>query len=300
MDGFINLLKPPGMTSHDAVGFVRRITKTKKVGHAGTLDPGAAGVLPIAVGKATRLIEYLDAVGKSYRGELTFGCATDSGDDTGKVIESLEDFVVPETSVINKVLAEYTGKITQVPPAHSAIKINGKRACDLIRQGIAVEIPSREVTIHRLEMLYKDDHKLLLDTDCSKGTYIRTLCTDIGASLGIPATMSFLVRTAVGQFKLEDSWSFEELKALQEADELAKCMLPPDSVLEHIPTYQLVEQRIGAFCNGLLTHDVQYKEREKLTENILLRVYSAGEFLGMGHYDVQESAIIPDKVIATR
>ena len=152
MEGFINFLKPPGMTSHDAVGLVRRVLHEKHVGHAGTLDPGAAGVLPIAVGRTTRLIEYLDNVGKSYRAEMLLGVETDSGDDTGRVVERLDDFTMPTWDQVEQVFREFTGSIVQVPPAHSAIKINGRRACDLLRQGIAVDIPSRQVEIHGIQL----------------------------------------------------------------------------------------------------------------------------------------------------
>lgn len=293
MDGFINLLKPPGMTSHDAVGYVRRQLHEKKVGHAGTLDPGAAGVLPIAVGKATRLIEYLDAVDKKYRAEMTFGFATDSGDDSGKVIEAVSDFSMPDRQRILEAFQAFTGRITQVPPAHSAIKINGRRACDLLREGQRVEIPSRQVVIHELELIdIKEDH-ILLDVVCSKGTYIRSLCADLGSWLGIPATMSFLVRSRVGDFELSSAVSLEEL-----AQQGEKALLPLDGYLNHLPLYELAENRINAFCNGLLTHDRHFEAVHQPQENITLRVYSQGKFLGVGRFDVKQGGILPDKVIA--
>ena len=274
MEGFINFLKPPGMTSHDAVGFIRRLFQEKRVGHAGTLDPGAAGVLPIAVGRATRLIEYLDAVGKSYRAEMTFGFATDSGDDTGKVVERLDEFTMPDEAQIREVLASFTGEITQVPPAHSAIKINGRRACDLLRAGQQVEIPSRQVQIYELKLLQLQGNTALIDVKCSKGTYIRSLCADIGSALGIPATMSFLVRTSAGGFSLQHSYSVEELKDLGEKGELESILLPADKVISHIPAYELAQNRVKAFCNGLLTHDRRYQEKYQPHKDVLLRVYS--------------------------
>lgn len=293
MDGFINLLKPPGMTSHDAVGYVRRQLHEKKVGHAGTLDPGAAGVLPIAVGKATRLIEYLDAVDKSYRAEMTFGFATDSGDDSGKVIESVAEFTMPDRQRILEAFQAFTGTITQVPPAHSAIKINGRRACDLLREGHTVEIPSRQVEIHQLDLLDVQSERILFDVVCSKGTYIRSLCTDLGNWLGIPATMSFLVRSSVGDFHLADAVSLEEL-----AEQGEKALLPLDGYLNHLPLYELAENRVNAFCNGLLTHDRKFEADYRPQENITLRVYSQGRFLGVGRFDVNQGGILPDKVIA--
>ena len=300
MEGFINFLKPPGMTSHDAVGFIRRLFQEKRVGHAGTLDPGAAGVLPIAVGRATRLIEYLDAVGKSYRAEMTFGFATDSGDDTGKVVERLDEFTMPDEAQIREVLASFTGEITQVPPAHSAIKINGRRACDLLRAGQQVEISSRQVQIYELKLLQLQGNTALIDVKCSKGTYIRSLCADIGSALGIPATMSFLVRTSAGGFSLQHSYSVEELKDLGEKGELESILLPADKVISHIPAYELAQNRVKAFCNGLLTHDRRYQEKYQPHKDVLLRVYSQGEFLGIGRYSVAQGGILPDKVMINR
>lgn len=300
MEGFINFLKPPGMTSHDAVGFIRRLFQEKRVGHAGTLDPGAAGVLPIAVGRATRLIEYHDAVGKSYRAEMTFGFATDSGDDTGKVVERLDEFTMPDEAQIREVLASFTGEITQVPPAHSAIKINGRRACDLLRAGQQVEIPSRQVQIYELKLLQLQGNTALIDVKCSKGTYIRSLCADIGSALGIPATMSFLVRTSAGGFSLQHSYSVEELKDLGEKGELESILLPADKVISHIPAYELAQNRVKAFCNGLLTHDRRYQEKYQPHKDVLLRVYSQGEFLGIGRYSVAQGGILPDKVMINR
>ncbi|MDD6397471.1 MAG: tRNA pseudouridine(55) synthase TruB [Selenomonadaceae bacterium] len=300
MEGFINFLKPPGMTSHDAVGFIRRLFQEKRVGHAGTLDPGAAGVLPIAVGRATRLIEYLDAVGKSYRAEMTFGFATDSGDDTGKVVERLDEFTMPDEAQIREVLASFTGEITQVPPAHSDIKINGRRACDLLRAGQQVEIPSRQVQIYELKLLQLQGNTALIDVKCSKGTYIRSLCADIGSALGIPATMSFLVRTSAGGFSLQHSYSVEELKDLGEKGELESILLPADKVISHIPAYELAQNRVKAFCNGLLTHDRRYQEKYQPHKDVLLRVYSQGEFLGIGRYSVAQGGILPDKVMINR
>lgn len=287
MDGFINVLKPPGMSSHDVVGFVRKILGMKRVGHAGTLDPGAAGVLPVAVGRAARLIEYLAAADKSYRVEMSLGTSTDSGDDTGKVVASMQDFVMPSEQELSLALKQLTGCITQVPPVYSAIKIKGKRACDLKRRNIEVDLPGRKVIIHRLELLQKRKNTLLLDVDCSKGTYIRSICTDLGAMLHIPATMSFLVRMRVGSFSLDDAWTLEELQEQPEAS-----LLRPDGCLSHIPEYFLAEQRIGPFQNGLSTHDANAHFTEEH-----LRVYGRGAFLGIARFDKEAQCIVPEKVL---
>lgn len=286
MDGFLNLLKPPGMSSHDAIDSVRKILGMKRVGHAGTLDPAAAGVLPIAVGQAARLVEYLELADKSYRAEIRFGMATDSGDDTGEVTERMEHVSMPEEAAIRAALARFTGRIEQHPPAHSAIKIQGKRACDLVRRGVAVDLPTRTVEIYRLALLERGERTLLIDVDCSKGTYIRSLCYDIGQALSIPATMAFLVRTRVGDFSLSAAHTIEELRDLGEA-----AVLPPEQYLSHIERYDLAPHRSKAFQNGLPTH-----ARKNPPRGDLLRVYSEGEFLGIGRYAREEQKIVPVKV----
>ena len=286
-EGFLNILKPPGMSSHDVISVARRVLSIKKIGHAGTLDPGAAGVLPVAVGRAARLVEYLSDADKSYRAELTLGIATDSGDDTGNIIASQEDFTLPSPQELDAVLQQFTGEILQVPPAYSAIKIHGQRACDLARQNIAVEIPERRVQIYRLELLAQRGNTLLLDVDCSKGTYIRTLCADLGRALGIPATMSFLVRTRVGDFSLASSCTLEELAAQGPA-----ALLPAEDFLSHLPAYTMADHRVKAFLNGLGTNDWNFSG----TEDQLLRVYGDGRFLGIGRFDAAAQSIIPEKV----
>ena len=286
MDGFLNILKPPGMSSHDVVGAVRSILRMKRVGHGGTLDPAAAGVLPVAVGRATRLVEYLAASSKSYRAEILLGCATDSGDVMGRVTEEQSDVPMPSKEKLRKVLKGFLGKVIQRPPALSAIKVKGRKACDMARREIPVSVPQRQVEIYSVELLsvWAKEKKYLLDVECSKGTYIRTLCMDIGAELGIPAVLSFLLRTRAGDFRLADSCTLEELEAMGEA-----ALLAPDSCLSHIPIYELSENRIKAFCNGLPTGDAT--ERPSL-----LQVYSGGIFLGIGRYDPLERAVYPVKV----
>ena len=285
MDGFINVLKPTGMSSHDVVDAVRRIFHQKRVGHAGTLDPAAAGILPIALGRAARLVEYLEGADKSYRAEIAFGYATDTGDVYGEVTECAEHPVLPSAEAIEAVLAHFRGCITQRPPVYSAIKVGGKRAADLVRQGRAVEIPTRTVTIHRLELLHIDAERrrIRIDVDCSKGTYIRSLCADIGAALHLPATMRFLLRSRVGAFTLADAYTPEELA---EAGETAVCAA--DRALS-FSCYELAQQRVKAFYSGLST-----TERRPLAAG-LYRVYAAGVFLGIGRYDADAQEMYPEK-----
>ena len=286
MDGFINVLKPTGLSSHDVVDIVRRIFKQKRVGHAGTLDPAAAGILPVALGRAARLVEYMEGADKSYRAEIAFGYATDTGDVYGEVIESVENPVLPSEEELRSVLGRFVGVITQTPPAYSAIKVGGQRAYDLARQGAAVEIPTRTVRIDRLELVHADaaHARILVDVDCAKGTYIRSICTDIGAALGLPATMRFLLRTRVGGFVLADSYTLEELAEVRET-----ALCAPDTALD-LPVYELAPQRVKAFYSGLSTSE----RRMELAEGCY-RVYAEGVFLGIGRYDAAEQEMYPAK-----
>lgn len=275
------------MTSHDAVSCVRRLFGLKKAGHAGTLDPGAAGVLPIAVGRATRLLEYVGGARKAYRAELRFGAETDSGDDLGEVVAE-SDAPTPDEETVARAVQSLTGEILQTPPIYSAVKIGGRRACDLARQNAAVEIPSRRVTIYRLDVLARNDKErtLLLDVECSKGTYIRSLCRDLGRAAGVPATMAFLVRRRVGAFCIEDAHTPEELAALGET-----AVEPPEAYVAHLARVELPEERAQAFLHGLPTR------MEILSCGAgPLAVFSDARLLGIGRYDVPSSSLAPEKV----
>lgn len=269
IDGFLNLSKPAGMTSHDAVNQVRRIFGTRKVGHAGTLDPAAVGVLPVAIGRATKFIEYISDFDKTYRAEILFGVATNTGDLEGEIVSRVENIQLPPVDVLAGILGRFTGRIEQVPPKHSAIKIGGQKAYELARKKIAFEVPRRVVTINRLEILRVEGNTLTLEVDCSKGTYIRSLAVDIGGSLGLPATLRFLQRVRVGNFYLENAATFDDLKLSGE-----NFLLPIEECLRHLREFELSSRRIKAFCNGLPTNITAADE--------LVRVYAAGKFLGVG------------------
>ena len=291
MDGFINVLKPTGLSSHDVVDIVRRIFKQKRVGHAGTLDPAAAGILPVALGRAARLVEYMEGADKSYRAEIAFGYATDTGDVYGEVIERVENPMLPSEEELRSVLGQFVGEIEQTPPAYSAIKVGGQRAYDLARQGAALEMRARTVRIDQLELVHADaaHARILVDVDCAKGTYIRSLCTDIGAALGLPATMRFLLRTRVGGFMLADSYTLEELAEVRET-----ALCAPDTALD-LPVYELAPQRVKAFYSGLST-----SERGMEFAEGCYRVYAEGVFLGIGRYDAAEQEMYPAKAFPPR
>jgi tRNA pseudouridine55 synthase len=234
MHGVVNFLKPPGMTSHDAVAFVRRVAKTKRVGHTGTLDPAAAGVLPICIGQATRLVEYLQAGTKEYIAEATFGFETDTCDAVGEIV-SQGDATQVNLESLRTALDPFRGTITQTPPMHSAIKIDGKKLYELAREGVQnIEIPTRQVTISQLlvSRFFETDAspqqpRAMIKIECSGGTYIRSLVRDIGRQLGCGATMTFLVRTRSGSFQIEDAKTPEEIEC-----DFVNCLIPIMDVLD--------------------------------------------------------------------
>lgn len=231
MDGILNLLKPPGMTSHDVVNVVRRVLGVKKVGHTGTLDPGVAGVLPICVGRATRLAEFIAGEDKAYRAEITFGVTTDTQDSFGAVLTEADASHIGRGDIAYAI-TKFQGQIMQVPPMVSAVKVDGKRLYELAREGVEVEREARPVTIHRLQLLdFRPGARpvAFVDVTCSKGTYIRTLAYDLGQALGVGAHMSYLVRTRSGPFVLEEAATLEELAAGRAA------MLSPATALGAMP-----------------------------------------------------------------
>ena len=287
-NGFVNVLKAPGITSHDIVAHLRKVYGMKKIGHAGTLDPAAAGVLPIALGKATRMLEYMDDVDKSYTAEVTFGYATDSGDDTGKVIEEMSSYQMPSEDAIKEVLETFRGEIKQRPPIYSAVRINGQKAYNLARKNIEVEMPERTVFIHDIEFHEMKENGFVFSVKCSKGTYIRSLCIDIGKKLGIPTVMSFLVRTHVGAFKLENAWTTEEIGMLPH-----KALYAVDFPIKHLPEYKIMENEALMIKQG---KKIDVAEGVEISEKFI-RLYTDKEFVGIGRYVFSENKIAPHKVL---
>lgn len=230
MDGVINIYKERGFTSHDVVAVVRKTLNTKKAGHTGTLDPDAEGVLPVCVGQATKLADYIMAERKSYRAEITFGAETTTQDASGEVIEKY-DFRFDENALRN-VLKEFIGPQRQLPPMYSAIKVNGKKLYELAREGKEIERKAREIEIYdiRIVDIFPPD-RAVIDVDCSKGTYIRTLCSDIGKKLGWGAYMSSLTRIASGRFLIEDAVKLDELKEIAKNGGIDSVLITPDRAL---------------------------------------------------------------------
>lgn len=242
--GLINILKPPGMTSHDVISFLRRIYGIKKIGHAGTLDPAAAGVLPVAIGQATRLLEYLVGQDKTYRVELTLGYETDTGDAQGHILQK-SDFLMPSINKIEKVLLSFLGNSFQIPPMHSAIRMNGKKLYELARQGVEVERKPREIFISKIDLIARNSNNFVFDVTCSKGTYIRSLCQDIGKKLDIPAVMTFLVRTRVGLFNHDDAKTLEEVAQCPQ-----ECLKTPTADFLYLPSVVISSEQAKTLSYG--------------------------------------------------
>ncbi|MBD9008963.1 MAG: tRNA pseudouridine(55) synthase TruB [Clostridiales bacterium] len=250
MNGIININKPLGMTSHDVVGRLRRILGIKKIGHTGTLDPDASGVLPMCIGRATKTADMLTAQNKQYIAEVTLGSATTTLDASGEVTETSE--VNVDECDIQSVVTEFVGDIMQIPPMYSAIKIDGKRLYELAREGVEVERKPRPVTIEKIEILGIDleNKKFSMKVDCSKGTYIRTLCDDIGRRLGCLAHMSALIRTRSGRFCIDDAYTLDEVEKMAGEGDMS-FLVPIDKVFEELPKLILSSRRAKLMCNGV-------------------------------------------------
>ena len=293
-DGIINVNKPAGWTSQDVCTKLRHVLHIRKIGHTGTLDPMATGVLPVCVGKATRIIEYFDKDHKSYHASMKLGITTDTLDITGKVTETAGYTNVTEKAV-REAFRAYTGNIKQIPPKYSALKINGKRAYDLAREGKDFEIKPREITIYDNEITRIDleSGEIEFDVTCSKGTYIRTICDDIGRDLGCGAVMTALTRTASGYFRIEDSYTIEEIT--EDDDPLNNKLIPADITLEKLGKIILNDNRITAFLNGNSSWGSGFRVTEPSSFDGLYRIYGNDVFLGIGA--VENGSLVPEKVI---
>ena len=329
MDGFINLLKPAGMTSHDAVYALRRILSIRKVGHTGTLDPMAAGVLSMCVGSATRAAEYIESEKKRYRCEMVLGLSTDTGDIWGKIESTSSGMAgrsvekIPPEMVKEAVLS-MTGPQSQLPPMYSAVRKNGRHLYEYARNGESVEIEPRDIFIYDIRpvSVFHRPGRVIFDVECSKGTYIRTLCTDIGEKLGCGAAMSFLVRTASGNLDIRDSVRLENLaarvagqlgisvsqlmaekrKEIPELD-LTGCMVPIEERLSHFGLVRPGDMELKKYMNGgRLSPAGLIKEKENsLGEgskfNSCYCVCSRdGRFAGTAVYDSENDSYKADKV----
>ena len=247
MDAIFNVLKPPKMTSHDVIGFLRRALNTKKIGHGGTLDPDAAGVLPVFAGSATRLLEFAVEGRKEYIAEFTLGAQTDTGDDSGEVVKTLP---VPQFTQeqLLAVLARFIGPQLQLPPMYSAIKINGKKLYQLARHGVEVERTARPIEVYKLELLHYTETSFTVRVACSKGTYIRVLGEDLATALGTCGTMSFLLRTQVGAYTIDKAFTLQEIAANPEG-----CAAEPLTAVDALPKLRVNARQAARITNGVRT-----------------------------------------------
>ena len=279
MDGILCIDKPAEMTSFLCCAVARRLLDTKKIGHAGTLDPNATGVLPLLVGKATKALEHLPCHDKRYTATLRFGAVSDTLDIWGTVTPTGKP--LPSLAAVEAALPAFRGAIQQVPPMTSALKKDGVRLYVLARQGIAVEREARPVTIHTLELLAYDSEagELTLDCRCSKGTYIRTLCDDLGRMLGCGAVMTALRRTEAAGYTLADCVPLESAKALAAEGQLTARLLPVDSAFSGYPAVTVSPAQATRFHNG----GTLALERLHPAPTGIARVYAPdGVFLGLG------------------
>lgn len=312
--GIINVNKPADWTSHDCVAVMRRALGIKRVGHTGTLDPMATGVLPICVGTATRIMEYLDLDFKTYRCEMQLGLESDTLDIWGNVVRRQDPSGVTAADV-SKAFQPFKGMIQQIPPKYSALKVNGKKLYQYARDGETVEIKPREVFIRDIavERVDLEQHRIAWTVTCSKGTYIRSICRDVGQSLGCGAVMTALTRTASGVFQIGDAVDIRQIREMGQ-EEAKRLLLSPDHALTHFGKGLLDRETALYFCNGghvslknvEIEREPVYREREphipvreeyRNAYNLYFSEKGQELFLGVAFYSNKYKKLVADKVL---
>ena len=276
MIGILNLYKPKGMTSHDVVYFVRRTLKMKRVGHTGTLDPQAEGVLPVLVGNATKLSDLIMADEKKYTAKVLLGITTDTDDTTGEIIEERNVNITYEQ--LKEAIGKFVGNIEQIPPMYSAIKVDGKKLYQLARKGVEIERKPRNVTIYSIDVYDFDGKEFTMDVHCGKGTYIRALCRDIGEALKTGASMKELERTASGVFTKENSYTFLEIEEAVKNNTIENLLMKPDEVLKDYTAIDASEENIVKIKNGIRLRPQQL-DIKNYKENQIFRIYDKGNLI---------------------
>ena len=300
--GILNVYKEAGCTSHDVVARLRGICKQKKIGHTGTLDPDAVGVLPVCLGNATKLSDMLTDRQKEYVADFRLGVTTDTQDISGRILEEREVLVSP--SQVREAVFSFLGDSLQVPPMYSALKVGGKKLCDLARAGKEVERRPRPVTIYSIELLREEHPDYTIRVSCSKGTYIRTLCHDVGELLGCGGVMTGLKRTRVGEFWIEQAYTLEELQKLSESGELGKVLLPVAYMFRALPGFKAGREDYRALRNG---NQLNFRTAGVLregkganlpfSEGQEFRMYSHENiFYGIYRYDEVRGLLVPVKM----
>lgn len=297
--GVLNVYKEAGFTSHDVVAKLRGIVKQKKIGHTGTLDPDATGVLPVCLGKATRLCDMLTDETKTYETVLLLGQSTDTQDIGGTVLKRAEPETEPEK--IRSCIQKFIGEYQQIPPMYSALKVNGKKLYELAREGIEVERKPRRVQFHEIEILKIEPPNVWMRVTCSKGTYIRTLCHDIGEALGCHGCMAKLVRTRVGRFELSESKKLSEIEAYVKNQELEKLLVPVDAMFSGYPYIMVKPEADLLVYNGNPLKESMLAAEKVGEDSGKIRIYtSSGEFVGIYQYDITRKIWKPEKMFLER
>ena len=295
LNGVINVYKEKGYTSHDVVAKLRGILKQKKIGHTGTLDPEAEGVLPVCLGNATKLCDMQTEKRKEYIAEFLCGVVTDTQDMTGTVLSRSKTDLTEEA--VRTVIMSFLGESDQIPPMYSACKVNGRRLYELAREGKEVERKARRITIYELEILGMELPNVTIRVLCSKGTYIRTLCHDIGQKLGCGAAMQSLLRTRVERFTLADARRLDEIKEFWEKDEIGRILLPVDAMFETLPAITVTPFFLTALQNGNPLYLRQIKGKSGWMDGEQTRVYDeAGKFYGIYAFLAMKGRFQPVKM----
>lgn len=284
INGIVNIYKEKGYTSHDVVAVLRKVVGQKKIGHTGTLDPDATGVLPVCLGRATKVCELLTDHDKTYEALLLLGKMTDTQDISGEVLEERDPGNLTEEEV-RSCIESFIGEYDQIPPMYSALKVNGKKLYELAREGKTVERKSRRVQIHGIRILEMNLPHVRMKVDCSKGTYIRTLCHDIGEKLQVGGCMEELERTKVGRFLKEDAVTLDEVRQKMEQGEGAELFTPLDQIFAELPAVTVTDAKAWMSYNGNDLPERFLLEKEEWTDGQEVRVYdSRKNFIGLYQY----------------
>lgn len=284
INGIVNIYKEEGYTSHDVVAVLRKVVGQKKIGHTGTLDPDATGVLPVCLGRATKVCELLTDHDKTYEALLLLGKTTDTQDISGEALEERDPGNLTEEEV-RSCIESFIGEYDQIPPMYSALKVNGKKLYELAREGKTVERKSRKVQIHGIRILEMNLPHVRMEVDCSKGTYIRTLCHDIGEKLQVGGCMEELERTKVGRFLKEDAVTLDEVRQKMEQGEGAELFTPLDQIFAELPAVTVTDAKAWMSYNGNDLPERFLLEKEAWTDGQEVRVYdSRKNFIGLYQY----------------
>lgn len=298
-NGVINIYKEAGYTSHDVVAKMRGMLRQKKIGHTGTLDPQAVGVLPVCLGSATKLCDMLSDKSKTYRAVMKLGIATDTQDIYGKVIVDNTNMLIPDDDTIEKTIMSFVGEYAQIPPMYSALKVNGKKLYELAREGIEIERKPRNVTINNIKIHDISGDEVTFTVDCSKGTYIRTLCNDIGDKLMISACMKSLCRTRVSVFEDKDAITLDELQNIIDEGNINDYVVPVDKIFDELCMIKTTSYTDRFINNGnkFSIKDIDKKYVMDYSDGQHLRVYdSKGIFKAVYSYDMRTATFCPVKM----